>query len=141
MGRSLRIADWPLPWKVLALLLLVSTVPLAAATWFTFRDARQQTRKDAENLLAARAEQIGGQLDAFHESYLGLVERMGRSLTLRDRVEGRGLAERSARAQAALDNIVESDPNVHGVALIGPDGVVLADSDPKAPGLDVGFRA
>jgi CheY-like chemotaxis protein/signal transduction histidine kinase len=141
LSRITRIADWPLPWKVLALLLLVSTIPLAAATAFTFRDARHQTRKDAESLLAARADQIGGQIDAFHNAYLATIERMGRSFTLREFAETRSEGPAHLRAQAALDNILDTDPDVHGVALVGTDGVIFADTDPDAVGRSVGFRA
>ncbi|HEX6851753.1 MAG TPA: response regulator [Candidatus Polarisedimenticolaceae bacterium] len=137
MARFLRIPDWPLPWKVLALLLLVSTVPLAAATGFTFREARQQTRKDAESLLAARADQIGGQIEAFHTAYLETVERMGRSVTLREYAQSPHEPSRRSRAEASLANLVDTDADVHGVALVGRDGVILLDTDPGAIGRSV----
>ncbi|HEY0713796.1 MAG TPA: hypothetical protein VGF45_14045, partial [Polyangia bacterium] len=57
-----RFADWSLGKKLLVLVTLSTTLPLAAGVGLLAREARGRVREGAGELLAARADQLTAQL-------------------------------------------------------------------------------
>jgi hypothetical protein len=79
--------NWPLRWKMLALLLSASAVPLAVMALIAFRNARDQVRSSAIALLEARSEQIAASVDEFNAGLRRATERDHRTFKLRLRVD------------------------------------------------------
>ncbi len=61
-----RFMDWPLRAKMAVLLVVASLLPLGVATWININEARQLLVADTGAVLAARADQLVGRIDAFN---------------------------------------------------------------------------
>lgn len=132
---SLRFADWPLRGKVALLLVVASTVPLVAGGIVAYRDARRRATESAEALLAARVDQVAGQLDLFHRTYLAAVRRLARLPSLQDLVDRETEAERRTarrRIRRTIDGFRDTDDNVGSVVVVGADGRAAVATDEAA---------
>ncbi len=69
MKGRLRFLDWPLRAKMAALLLVASLLPLAIGAVIDIREGRQRLIANTSALLAARGDQLVGELDAFLRGY------------------------------------------------------------------------
>ncbi|MCO5167374.1 MAG: response regulator [Planctomycetes bacterium] len=140
--RALRPAAWPLRARVAALVLGAAALPLAAATASTYAAARARIERHAADLLAARADQLAGELDGFHASYARMAHRLARMPEVVAYCAARGAARDAARpaAAAVLEVFAGSDPQFRGVALFDPDGRISAGTEPALLGNDYGFR-
>jgi signal transduction histidine kinase/CheY-like chemotaxis protein len=138
-----RPGGWPLRAKMLALLVGASTLPLLAGSAIGFVGMRRATRDTARSLLAARADQLAGDIDSFHESYLTLVETLSRlpdvaAFCAAPPASRRAMAE---ELQQILDSFPAADRNYLGVHLADLSGRVAAASNPEWIGFDISFRS
>jgi hypothetical protein len=112
----LRFADWSLRLKMAALLVVASLLPLSGAAFKDIRGARRQLLATTEALLAARGDQLVGEMDAFHRAFRRSTERLARLpgvLAFCQTAAGRvDTVERNARA--ILDVWQTSDPQIRG---------------------------
>ena len=76
-----RPSDWPLLWKLLGLLLLVSALPLTIITAVEVRESQQQIYDSSVAYLSARADSLANQIDDMHAS----LQRSDARLALGDR--------------------------------------------------------
>ena len=114
----LRLRDWPLRLKLAALLALASLIPLAVSATLDVRDARARSVAATTALLAARADELVGELDTFHRGYAQAATRLAKFPTVVDFCHrGDGGGSLAATAQALLDVWPSSDANIRGVAL------------------------
>ncbi len=119
-----RFLDWPLRAKMAALLAVASLLPLGVAAFIDIREAQRRVLADMEALLAARGDQLVGELDAFHRGYQRSVDRLAH---LPDVVEvcraGPGAIDRLKPAlRAVLDVWPASDAQMRGVAILDVSG-------------------
>ena len=124
-------ADWPLRWKVLSLLLLVSALPLCLTALIELRDARALIERGAVTLLDAQARALAAQLDDFQ---LSLQRSTGRLSRLPDveRFLELPAAEQAARRDelaALFRAYLGADPRLRGALLLDPSGAVVAATE------------
>src|SRR5438270_9022186 len=114
----MRLRDWPLRRKALALLLAATALPLVITGALEFRMARDQMRTMAIERLQARAGELAGEVDDFNASLL----RSASQLALLPRVADYCLAPPAGRSAMAeipqlLASLQASDARLRGVAL------------------------
>ncbi|MBX3466561.1 MAG: response regulator [Planctomycetes bacterium] len=133
---------WPLRARVAALVLGAAALPLAAGTALAYATTRTRIERHAADLLGARADQLAGELDAFHASYALTARRLARLPEVVGYCAADGAARAAARPAAAalLDVYAGSDPHFRGVALFDPDGRIAVGTEPPLLGNDYGFR-
>ncbi len=119
---------------------------VASADYFDrprHRDARNRLLTQTAALLAARGDQLAGDLDAVNDTYLHAAERFAHLPNVLQ------LSIAPANAAAAdFDSLREllkvmpaSDRNVIAVAILDPAGVVKAASDVRLIGVDLAYRS
>ncbi len=127
----MRLSDWPLRWKMLALLLCATALPLALTAAIEFNGARRAIHDSAVALLESRADQLGGELEEFNDSLARAVDR----LSLLPSV-GRFCQSPSdpAEVRQILDAYLATDKRVSLVYLFDTRGVAIAGTETKAIG-------
>ncbi len=139
----LRFRDWPLRLKMAALLLVASVLPLAVVSLIEYASERDLILKSATALLAARGDQVAGELDAFHRAY----QRSANRLALLPDVVRYSLAspgERQRLAPAVQDTLAgwqESDPNLRGIGILDSKGVIVLGTEKPLIGRNLGFHS
>jgi PAS domain S-box-containing protein len=126
-----RFVDWPLPAKLAALLVIASLLPLAIATVIDIRDARHRVLTQTEALLAARVDQLVGNLDAVNRVYRNAAERIAHlPNTLQALVTpATNLKAADLESLHKLLNVMPAnDGEVVAVAILDRTGVVKAAS-------------
>ncbi len=120
----------PLRRKLLVLLLLGSALPLALGIGTMFLRTRALIRSDAVSLLAARADQLAVELDAFHELYSGMAARLaGVPLVARASAATASPSGDLPDLQRLLQVYLQSDRRLRGVALLNASGRSLASTE------------
>lgn len=122
---------WPLRVKMLALLLLASSLPVAVASITTFVNAKQVIIHDTASLLEARADQLVAELDGFHRIYSGLAVRLSRFTPMVEACSTGGVSTPLSRAgvDAAVHTVLQTDSNVMGITLTNEAGDIIYDSE------------
>ena len=134
--------QWPLRWKVLAVITTVSALPLAITSAIEFRESRQQILDASISLLSLRAESIATQLDDLHAS----LQRAGGRLALLPQVKQFCDAAEAVRARdlpeihAVLRAYEANDPRLRGVALFDATGTVIAATEAPLLGNNYSYR-
>ena len=143
MPLALRFRDWPMRAKLTVLLVAASLLPLGVATWISINNARTDERASSAGLLAARAEELTGRIDAFNRGYERAVRRVALMPDLLDLLRGnRELAERSrAGANGVLAAWPATDPAVRGVAVLDATGTVVVGTEPGLIGRSMAHRS
>jgi signal transduction histidine kinase/CheY-like chemotaxis protein len=132
--------NWPLRWKMLALLLSASAVPLAVMALIAFRNARDQVRSSAIALLEARSEQIAASVDEFNAGLRRATDRLS-SLPLITRFAAAAPADRDVAAMAkVLEAYFGSDRRLRGIAIFDALGTVTATTEPPILGRSYAYR-
>jgi PAS domain S-box-containing protein len=138
-----RFVDWPLRAKLAALLVIASLLPLIVATVIDIRDARHRVLAQTEALLAARADQLVGNLDAVNRVYRSAAERIAHipnalqsTVTPSTNLK---LADFDA-LHSLLSVMPANDTNVIATAILDPTGVVKAASNAGFVGANLAAR-
>jgi len=142
MRVPLHVRDWPLRWKIVALLVMASTLPLAIEALIEFRNARLLILKGETELLTARGDQVVGEVDAFHRTYQRSASRLARLPDI-VRYSQTSPAERgrlNPAIRATLEIWPRSDPAIRGAGLLGRDGTVTASTEPALIGQPLAFH-
>src|SRR5262245_11282306 len=120
MSRILRFMDWPLRAKMAALLVVASLLPLGVATWINIDEAREKLLAHTADLLAARGDQLVGQLDIFNRGYQRSVDRVAHLPAVLEWFQARPTD--GERLKSGIRTLLQvwptSDPNIRGVALL-----------------------
>jgi PAS domain S-box-containing protein len=127
-----RSRDWPLRGKITALVIAASAVPLLLAGAIALHQVRESARADAGALLGARADQLVGELDAFHTAYLQSAARLARFPAVESACAGDDGRADGANLAAVLRAYLTTDANLFGIAVVAADGEVPA-ATPAAP--------
>ena len=135
-----RFSDWPLRWKMLALIVLVSALPLALTASMEWRESRGLIERSTEALLQANAEDLGSDLDNLNDGFQRSVARIARQpavLRLCRREE-----DAASRADVAevMQAYMASDPRLRGAAVVDMRGRIIASTEAQMVGIDVSFR-
>ena len=135
-----RFVDWPLRAKLAALLVIASLLPLIAATVIDIRDAHHRILTQAGALLAARADQLVGNLDAVNRVYRNAAERIAHIPNALPIVASSLKPADFDSLHNLLGVMPASDPNVIATAILGPAGVVKAASNSSLVGANLAAR-
>jgi len=140
--RTLRFRDWPLRWKMIVLLVAASALPLAAAAVVGVHNASEQIRRDAAEVLIARAEQLAGEVDQFHRVYVTSVTRLGEFPEVRGFLlaDSDGRDDRRSQLRTVLEIHERTDPNIRGLAVIDAAGTVVMATERGLEGIPIRFR-
>ena len=135
--------DWPMRSKMAVLLVVASALPLIIAALIDRREGQQRLLANTAALLAARGDQLRGEIDEFHRAYQRSVDRVARfptivALAARSPAnENRPLA---SAARAILDVYPASDTQIRGAALLDLAGNVRAATDSALVGKNLAFH-
>ena len=130
-GRWRHFSNWPLRAKLVWLLVLATMVPLAFEAVRELRETRAQRVAVEASLLAARADQLVGEIDAFNRGYeqsakrVALLPEVG-EFCARSGTPADPLASRTRASLAAWPGSAEE---IRGVALLDPSGTVVLSTD------------
>lgn len=127
---------------MVVLLLLASLLPLVLGAYLSIRETQARLFDDLSQLLQARADQVGRELEAFHASHVRSADRIARFPA----VEAFCTADPSQRAayqgevRGLLGAYTGGDGPINGAAIVAPDGRIVVSSNTAVEGLDVSFR-
>jgi PAS domain S-box-containing protein len=138
-----RFVDWPLRAKLAVLLVVASLLPLIVATVIDIRDAHNRVLAQTEALLAARADQLVGNLDAVNRVYRNAAERIAHIPNALQSIATPSTSLKPADFDA-LHNLLSvmpaSDSNVIAIAILDPAGVVKVASNSSLVGTSLAVR-
>jgi signal transduction histidine kinase/ActR/RegA family two-component response regulator len=134
--------DWPLRLKMAMLVLLASLLPLGICTWMSIHNARERLVAEAGSLLAARGEQLAGNIDTFINDNQRILTRVARVPAALVMLQAKPAEREAARRNvSALLNVwPATDSSIRGVAIIDLSGIVLAATEAPLVGLNLGHR-
>jgi signal transduction histidine kinase len=135
LTKALRFTDWPVRRKLAALLVAASLLPLGISAVLDIRAARAGLHANAAGLLAAHADHLQEQLDAFHRGYELSATKLAQTPALI--AVAAALDSRSDAAAAVREIIgahVAIDLDLRGIGVVGPDGRVIVATEPRIEG-------
>ncbi len=138
-----RFADWPLRTKLTALLVAGALLPLIVSTATDIRDARHRLLTQTAALLAARGDQLCGELDGLIDKYQHAAERITHvpnALQLSFTAATDGKPADFDSLHNLLTVMPASDRNVIAVAILDADGIVKVASDSRLAGATLAYR-
>ncbi len=135
--------DWPLRTKLTVLLVAAALLPLIVSTAIDIRDARHRLVTQSAALLAARGDQLSGELDTLIDKYQHAAERIAHVPNALQP----GVAPSTDIDPANFEPLHKllsvmpaSDRNVIAVALLDAGGVVKVASDSRLVGAPLAYR-
>jgi signal transduction histidine kinase len=132
----LRFTDWPVRRKLVALIVAASLAPLAAAAVLDIGGARARLRANAADLLAAHANHLRDQLDAFHHAYLQTAVKLGRHRAVSALAAAPGVEDSVAEEVRGIIGVqIETDSNVRAIGVADRQGKVIMSTKPDMEGV------
>ena len=128
----------PLPFGLnklsvrLLLLVLLTAVPVFAVEAYYELQVREQRRTEIGQQVQQMADLVAGQLDRMIEGAQTVLVTLGQLPAVRERDP--------AACNDALIRLAARFPNVDGIGVVGPDGVVVCNSIPRSPRVSVAHR-
>jgi hypothetical protein len=143
MKTFVRFMDWPLPAKMVVLLVVASLLPLGVTAFIDIREAQQRLLANTAALLAARGDQLVRELDTFHRSYQRSVDKLAR---LPDVVEFcQAYPDHIDRLKPALQAVLAvhlaSDATLREIAILEVLGTVKIATEDQLIGLDLSYHS
>ncbi len=139
----LRFLDWPLRAKIAALLVAGSLLPLAIAALLDIREARQRLIANTAAVLAARGDQLVGELDAFNGGYLRSARGFAQLPPVLELCGS--VAGDAGRLKSVVRGILrvepEGDDSVRGAALLDAAGTVTVATEEALVGKNLTFHS
>jgi len=133
LRKVLRFADWPVRRKLVVLLVAASVVPLAAAAVLDIRAARERLRANAAELLAAHADHLRNEIDAFHRSYELSAIKLARLPAL-IALGVAGAEAAGAPVREILTVHIATDLNLRGIGVLDASGKVVVATEVQLVG-------
>lgn len=135
----LRLATWPLAWKLIAGLLLVSLAPLLVAVWGTNQLATETLRKVELASLQQIAANIGGRIGQILTDSRRLTAFVASDPALTELVAKPGTAT-AARAKARMQQLLAANPDIDLAIVMNREGDALMATEPTSVGRNYKFR-
>lgn len=129
--------------KVLALVVLMATLPLLAGSALQTYFAMQSAERTASDLLGARADELAGDVDAFNRGIQITVSRLARIPSVLAFLSGRPESSLEFEYERVLRNLqvlASEDPWIRDVVLVNASGLVVITTEPRLRGIDYRFR-
>ena len=134
-----RFDDWPLRWKMLILIVLVSVVPLAVTASVEWRESSRLFESSTNALVQANAEDIASDLDSANEAFQRSAARVARQPAV-IRFARQRSPELARETADVFESYVASDQRLRGVALLDTDGRIVVATEPQMVGVNFAFR-
>ena len=138
LGKMFRFTDWSVRRKLIALLVAASLVPLTVAAVLDIRTARARLRANVAEQLAAHADYLRLQFDAFHRSNELSIAKLARLPSV---VALAGAKDAAAAVRDFIGAQVGIDPGARGVAVLDRAGRVIASTESRMEGVVLADRA
>ena len=135
-----RFGDWPLRWKMLALIVMISALPLALTAAMEWRESSGLIDSSTEALLKASADGVGSGLDSLNGGFQRSAARLARQPAVARFCEHPDDPATGHHVAEVLASYVASDARLRGIAVLDAKGTVIAASEPRMIGLGFGFR-
>jgi PAS domain S-box-containing protein len=134
--KQLPFSRWSLRAKLAAFFLVASVVPVAVLAIAEVRDTSRRILDDETELLAARAEHLVAELDAFHLTYQRSISRLVAYDKVKDalRSSADDAPQPTTNLVARLQTHLAIDPAIRGLAVIAPDHRGIATTEPALAG-------
>jgi signal transduction histidine kinase/DNA-binding response OmpR family regulator len=125
--------------KLLALLVVASALPAAVGALSTWVQGRSMAEGEAGQLLGARADELAGQIDAWHRQHAAISARLPHLPLLRSYLAAGGATRAAARdlALQSLRVFSNGDPEVRAVVLLDGAGRVELSTEEGGLGADL----
>jgi methyl-accepting chemotaxis protein len=127
-------------WKLIFLFLAVTLIPLGVATYLARDNAESALLTTGRTNQEARAQNTARVMDEYLNAHLSDASAAGALTDVRDYAAVPDNGRLRERTRAALTAIQKKDPNYESVALISPDGAVIASSVAAEEGTNLKFR-
>ncbi len=140
MRSFLNVRHWPLRLKIVLLLFVSSVLPLAILGIIEFYHARDSVLKNTSALIAARADEAVGKLDAFNDRYQRAAVRIAMLPDVGRYVHAAPPSRASLRppARSLFELWLKSDPNIRGLAILDATGTVVLSTEEPLAGRNLG---
>ena len=128
----------PARWKLLALILMVSALPLGITAVMEWREAGALIDTATEALLQANGEDIAGDIDNFNEAFRRTTARLTQLPAV-----ARFVAHPAGNLPEVADLLqifASTDPRIEAIAILDLKGDAIADTDPAMFGRNFAFR-
>jgi PAS domain S-box-containing protein len=138
-----RFMDWPLRAKLTTLLVAAALFPLIVSTAIDIRDARHRLVMQSAALLAARGDQLYGELDNLNETYRHAAERIAHvpnALQLSGTASTDIDPANFESLHKLLSVMPANDHSVIALAILDAHGVVKVASDSRLVGAPLAYR-
>jgi signal transduction histidine kinase/CheY-like chemotaxis protein len=130
-------SQWPFRWKILAVIVAISLVPLIITAAVEWRESTKMMDRANEALLNADAVAVQGNLDALHDTFRRVVERAARAPEMLRFIDQRGA---TGEIDGLMQSILKTDQRVRDVTVFDTAGNVLAATDSAVAGRNFSYR-
>jgi signal transduction histidine kinase/DNA-binding response OmpR family regulator len=124
-------------WKILALVALVTIVPLAVTAAIEWRESTRMMDQSNERILTANAVDIAGDIDTMHDLFRRMADRNARMPEVLRFLQQRRSPE---PVDALMQTILKSDPRLRDVAIFDAAATVVASTDATLMGRNYSYR-
>jgi signal transduction histidine kinase/CheY-like chemotaxis protein len=132
---------WSLRRKMLALLIIASTLPLIIDAFILTWRGRQLLYHDAQARLGALGDDAATRIDLLHERYIGVVDGVARLPDVRTACSAIASGQPAAtEARDTLEAMLRGDEMVRSYALLDPKGVIRVTTEPAYQDVDLSAR-
>jgi signal transduction histidine kinase/CheY-like chemotaxis protein len=132
---------WSLRRKMLALLVVASTLPLIIDAIFLTWRGRELLYHDARNRLGALGDDAATRIDLLHERYFGVVDGIARLPDVRtacEAMQAGGAPPPSAATSLAA--IRSGDETIRSIVLLDPEDVIRVSTEPAYQDVSLAAR-
>ena len=137
----MRLGVWTLRRKMIALLLVASTLPLAITAYLVFREARDRLLDDARARLIAAGAGVSAQLDGLHQHFFTVIQHLAHQPSVRDACAAIGAARPPGDdALAVLRAFQTGDERLRAVSITDTSGRMVLSTSEQYHGVDLRSR-
>jgi signal transduction histidine kinase/CheY-like chemotaxis protein len=137
----MKLGFWTLRRKLIVLLMLASTLPLAVNGYLIYARGRDLLEENARLRLATVADGVADQIDGLNERYFAVLGGLGRLPAIRAACDALAAGrDPDPYATEVISAFAESDLGLRAIGLLDRTGTVRSSNIPAYVGVDLGLR-
>ncbi|MBS1702256.1 MAG: PAS domain S-box protein [Armatimonadetes bacterium] len=140
MRKVFFFSAWRLRYKIAALLIAASIVPLILASFVDLYESQSRLKENTAALLTARCEQLQERLDEFNRAWLRTGDRISRLPEIESVPSSPASAQVVARTKEILKVWPTSDKRIIAISVLGLTGRVVVATDDRLVDKDLSFH-
>lgn len=142
LAQRIRFSNWSISSKILTVMLLVSLVPLAFATYFIVRNSQRALTAETEANLSLLSRSMALRFAHILDDHLDFLKLVAMNPDLAEFTQGDEATRARLQhvADATVKSLLAADPSVDVVGIYTAQGETLAHTDPAAVGRNVAAR-